>query len=129
MDTISTSQCLKAAVLQVPPKKRQILKLTVKTGQVMFSGEIYYYWPLNSVDKSLANIVFHYIIYCLTIAVAVMYSRNIPMAEKRIVCFQSKKVKICSFFLFLTTIIYIWRGILKKIVTYDFLVYFGAQLL
>jgi len=24
----------------------------------------------------------------------VIYSRNIPMAEKRIVCFQSKKVKI-----------------------------------
>ena len=28
------------------------------------------------------------------------------MAGKRIVCFESKKVKICSFFLFLTTLIY-----------------------
>jgi len=28
-----------------------------------------------------------------------MYSRNILMAEKQIVCFQSKKVKICSFFI------------------------------
>jgi len=28
-----------------------------------------------------------------------MYSRNILLAEKRIVCFQSKKVKICRFFL------------------------------
>jgi len=37
------------------------------------------------------------------------------MAEKRIVCFQSKKVKTCRF-LFLTTIIYIARDILKKIV-------------
>ena len=26
-------------------------KITVKTGQVMFSGEIYYYWPLNSSEK------------------------------------------------------------------------------
>jgi len=46
----------------------------------MFSGEIYYYLPLNSVEKIGTN------------AVAVMYIRNIPMAEKRIVCFQSKKV-------------------------------------
>ena len=42
-------------------------------------------------------------------AVAVMYSRNIPMAERRIVCFQSKKVKICRFVKFLTTIKYISR--------------------
>ena len=34
---------------------KKILKLTVNTGQVMFSGEIYYYWPLNSVDKSLVK--------------------------------------------------------------------------
>jgi len=36
-------------------KNEKILKLTVNTCQVMFSGEIYYYWPLNSVDKSLVT--------------------------------------------------------------------------
>jgi len=30
-----------------------------------------------------------------------MFSRNIPMAEKRIVRLQSKKVKICSFFYYI----------------------------
>jgi len=36
---------LKAAVLQMLKKLKikKILKLTVNTGQVMFSGEIYYY--------------------------------------------------------------------------------------
>jgi len=36
---------VKAAVLQMlkNKKNKQILKLTVKTGQVMFSEEIYYY--------------------------------------------------------------------------------------
>ena len=48
-----------------------------------------------------------------------MYSKNIPMAEKRIVCFQSKKVKICRLVWFLTTNIYI----LKKCVTNICLVY------
>jgi len=38
----------------------------------MFSGEIYYYLPLNSVDKSLVNIFFLSIIYCVSNAVAVM---------------------------------------------------------
>ena len=48
---------VKAAVLQMlkNKKNKQILKLTVKTGQVMFSEEIYYYWHLNSVDKSLVK--------------------------------------------------------------------------
>ena len=32
-------------------KNDKIIKLTVNTGQVMFSGEIYYYWPLNSSEK------------------------------------------------------------------------------
>jgi len=32
-------------------KAVDLKKYTVNTGQVMFSGEIYYYWPLNSVDK------------------------------------------------------------------------------
>jgi len=45
---------IKAAVLQMlkKSKMKKILKWTVNTDQVMFSGEIYYYWPLNSVDKS-----------------------------------------------------------------------------
>jgi len=30
---------------------KKILKLMLNTDQVMFSGEIYYYWPLNSVEK------------------------------------------------------------------------------
>ena len=47
------------------------------------------------------------IIYCVTNAVAVMYSRNIPIAEKRIVCFQSKQVKICRF-LFISDNFYIY---------------------
>jgi len=81
----------------------------VNTGQAMFSGEIYYYWPLIQLTKSLVKHCFslhNIIIYCVTNAVAVMYNRNIPMAEKRIVCFQSKKVKICRLFWFLTTILY-----------------------
>jgi len=42
----------KAAVLQMLKKnEKNKLKLTVNTGQVMFSGEIYYYWPLNLVEK------------------------------------------------------------------------------
>jgi len=49
----SLNNKFKSAVLQMLKKK--ILKLTVNTGQVMFSGEIYYYWPLNSVDKSLVK--------------------------------------------------------------------------
>ena len=32
-------------------KNEKIIKLTVNTGPVMFSGEIYYYWPLNSSEK------------------------------------------------------------------------------
>ena len=72
-------------------KNEKKIKLTVNTDQVMFSGEIYYYWPLNSLEKSLVKIVFLCIIYCVTNSVAVMYSRNILMAEKRI-------VKICRFF-------------------------------
>jgi len=49
------------------------------------------------------------------------------MAEKRMSVFKAKKVKICIF-LILTTIIYIWRDILKKNVTNDVLVYSGGQL-
>jgi len=57
-----------------------------------------------------------------------MYSRNIPMAEKRIVCFQSKKVKIYMFFISNNYYIYLKRYF-ETNVTNDFLVYSGAQLL
>ena len=58
----------------------------------MFNGEIYYYWSFNSVDKSLVKHRFLCIIYCVTNAVAVMYSRNIPMAEKsELSVFKAKK--------------------------------------
>jgi len=86
--------------LSWPPDAQKIQNekiITVNIGQVMFSGEIYYYWPLNSsekVDKIVGKTVFFLcIIYCVTNAVAVLYtcSRNILMAEKRIVCFQSNK--------------------------------------
>ena len=40
--------------MQVSPLQNE----QVNTGQVMFTGEIYYYWPLNSVDKSLVNHLF-----------------------------------------------------------------------
>ena len=77
------------------------IKLTVNTGPVMFSEEIYYTDPLILLTKSLVKHRFSCIIYCVTNAVAVMYySRNNPMAERRIVCFQSKTVNICSFFYF-----------------------------
>jgi len=86
----------------------------------MFSGEIYYYWPLSSVEKSLVKHRFSlYNLLRYYNAVAVMYSRNIPMAEKQIVCFQSKKKKICKFFLFITTILY-WKRYFEKCVTNDF---------
>ena len=46
--------------------------------------------PLIQLTNRWLNIVFLCIIYCVTNAVADTYSRNIPMAEKRSVCFQSK---------------------------------------
>ena len=50
------------------------------------------------------------------------------MAEKRIVCFQSKKVKRCRFF-FISNNYYIYlKRYFEKFVTYDFLVYSGGQL-
>jgi len=36
-------------------KNKKILKLTVNTGQVMFSGEIYYTDPLIQLTKSLVK--------------------------------------------------------------------------
>jgi len=62
----------------------------------------------------------------VTNPVALMYSRNIPMAEKRIVCFQSKKVKICL----ISNNYYIYLKIYFEIfVTNDFLGYSNNQLL
>jgi len=59
-----------------------------------------------------------------------MYSRNIPMAEKRIVCFQSKKYVGFNLFWFLTTIIIIYlKRYFEIFVTNAFLVYSGGQLL
>ena len=43
--------------------KIYILKLTVNTGQIMFSGKIYYYSPLNSnkkVDKIVGKTSFFF---------------------------------------------------------------------
>ena len=92
----------------------------VNTGHVLFSGEIYYYWPLNSVDKSLVKhrVSLHNLLRYL--AVAIMYSRNIPMAEKRIVCFQSKKVKRCIFFLIFNNYFIYLKRYFEKCVTNDF---------
>ena len=50
--------------------------------------------PFILLPNRWSNIVFLCIIYCVTNAVAVMYSRNIPMAERRIVCFHSKSEKM-----------------------------------
>jgi len=102
-------------------------KITVNTGQVMFSGEIYYYWTLNSsenVDKIVGKTSIC-IIYCVTNAVAVMYSRNIPIAEKRIVFFQSKK----SVILISNNYYIYFKRYFEIYVTNDFLVYSGGQLL
>jgi len=60
----------------------------------MFSGEIFYTDPLIQLTKSLVKHSFS--LHNL----AVMYRRNIPMAEKQIVCIKSKKVKTFSFFYF-----------------------------
>ena len=94
----------------------------------MFSGDFYFTDSLIQLTNRWLNIVFLCIIYCVTNAVAVMYSRNIPMAEKRIVCLQSKKVKICFIFIFNNNYIYLKRYF-EKCVTNAFLVYSGAQLL
>ena len=103
-------------------------KLTVNTGPVMFSGEIYYTDPLIQLKNRWLNIVFLCIIYCVTNAVAVMYRRNIQMAEKRIVCFQSKKVKIhvCRFFIISNNYYIYLKRYFETFVTNDFLVYSGG---
>jgi len=41
-------------------KKQKINEKKVNTGQVMFSGEMCYYWPLNSVDKYVGKISFFF---------------------------------------------------------------------
>ena len=69
-------------------------KMGKKTGQVMFSGEIYYYWPLNlieKVDKIIGKTSFFLcIIYCVTKAVTIMYSRKLSV-------FKAKKWKYVVF--------------------------------
>jgi len=42
---------LKAADLQMLKQLKMKNKKMVNTGLVMFSGEIYYYWPLSSIEK------------------------------------------------------------------------------
>jgi len=74
--------------------------------------------------------VFLCIIYCLTDAVAVMYSRNIPMAKKRIVCLQSKNSENIYKVLLISNNNYIYsKRYFEIFVTNDFLVYSGGQLL
>jgi len=107
---------LKAAVLQMLKYEEKIIKFTVNTGPVMFSGEIYYTDPLIQLTKYLVKHRFSLHNYCATNAVAVMFSRNIPMAEKRIVCFQSK---ICSFFISNNYYIYL-KGYFEIFVFNDF---------
>jgi len=44
-------------------KNEKIIKLPVNTGQDMFSGEIYFHWPLNlteKVDKIVAKTSFFF---------------------------------------------------------------------
>ena len=67
---------LKSAILQMlKKKKKKIIKCTVNTGPVMFSGEIYYTDPLIQLTKSLVKTNrFSSHNYCATNAVAVMYS-------------------------------------------------------
>ena len=53
-----------------------------------------------------------------------------PMPEKRIVCFQSKNVKICRFFISNNYYIHVYmKRYFEKNVTNDFLACSGAQLL
>jgi len=50
---VTASANFKEADLQMlkKNKKWKIIKLMDNTGLVMFSEEIYYYWPLNSSEK------------------------------------------------------------------------------
>jgi len=63
---------------------------------MLCSVENFIITDLNSSEKVDKIVGLHCIIYCVDNAVAVMYSRNIPMAETRIVCFQRKYV--CYFY-------------------------------
>ena len=66
--------------------------------------------------------------YCFTNAVAVMYSRNIPLAEKRMLCIQIKKLKVCSFCISNNYYLY-FKRYFEIFLTNDFQVYYGGQLL
>jgi len=64
---IKTKQMLTQLTSRCSKNKRNKKKLTVNTGQVIFSGEIYYNTPLNSVDKIVGKTSFFLcIIYCVT---------------------------------------------------------------
>jgi len=88
-------------------------------------------WPLNSVDKIVGKTTILCIIYCISNAVAVIhvYSRNIPIAEKWIVCFQNKKVEVCSFYFIFNNYYIYMKRYFEIFVTNDFLTYSGGQLL
>ena len=62
---------------------KKILKLTVKTAQIILVKKSIITDPLILLTNRSLNVVFLCIIYCVTNAVAVMYSRNIPMAGKQ----------------------------------------------
>jgi len=99
-------------------KNKKNIKINGKYWSVEKS--IIFYCPIYSVDKSLVKHRFLCIIYCVTNAVAVMYSRNISMAEQRIVCFQSKTVKLCRFFLIFNNYYIYLKTYFEKNVTNDF---------
>ena len=72
---------------------KEILKLTVNTGQVMLSGKIYYYLPLNSVAKSL--IKHRFSLHNLLPLCIVGISR---WQKSKMSVFKAKKVKVCIFY-------------------------------
>ena len=92
--------CFKAAVLDAQKiRKWKNNKINGKYWSSYVQWRNLLYWPLNSVNEIVGkpSCFFCCINYCVTNAVAVMYSRNILMAEKQIVCFKAKKSKYVSF--------------------------------
>jgi len=94
----------------------------------VFSGEIYYTDPLVQLTKLLVNLC---IIYCVNNAVAVMYSRNILMAEKY-VCFFPDNYYIYLkryFEVFVTNDFFsiFWRTALKMLGLYHYALIIGHK--
>jgi len=93
--SVPIRQCLHF-VLTLPTIKAADLQMLKK-----ISGEIFITDPLIQVRKLTKSLVKHRFslqnLLRYTYAVAIMYSRNILMAEKRIVCIQSRNVKISRF--------------------------------